>query len=145
MSLKPGGSPLWRGAGGAPSECKVYVGAAASLEITGLVREADDAAGLGDVDPARLGPEGVERDAERAVETRGKHLVHLRLSDPVLRAQNAYAPGTALGQKDVPIGSCSDQTRILQAGLELFNLESQRSARPGTGGDRHAPPAPGRG
>ncbi len=112
-----------------------------SLKIPVLVREADNATGLGDVDPARFRAERVERDVERAVETGGEHLVHLRFSGPVFRAQHAHAPGTALREEDVPIGSCSDQTRILQTGLKLFDSEAVRRAWPRIGGTRHDPRA----
>jgi hypothetical protein len=55
------------------------LGLSGGLEVAGAVREANDAVGIGDIQPLRIGASRKKRNTERAIETAGTDLVRVGL------------------------------------------------------------------
>src|SRR3712207_1296073 len=107
------------------------LGVAPGLQVAVAVREADDRAGVADVDVPGLRAGRMEGDAERAVELLGEDRAGLRPAVAVGVAEDAEAVGPALGDEQVAVGGAHDDAGLLQARGELGHLEALRCPGPG--------------
>jgi len=110
-------------------------------EVAGLIPKADDAGGVGDVDPLRICTEGVESDAEWVIEAAGEGFSAGGVAVGRLAAQDDDFAGGAVGDEEVAVGRGADQTRLLESLSVDLHLEARRRDGPcavGTGNQRGA-------
>jgi hypothetical protein len=103
---------------------------AARLQVSVLVRKADDGVGVAHVHPLRIGTAGIEVDTERLFQVGGEDL---HLAGLAVRARCRERPGSF--PRCSPPGRCRHwapphQPRVVQAGGKLLHLETGRGLRP---------------
>ena len=104
-----------------------------------LIGKAHDRVGLGDIDVARVRPRRIEGDAERAVEAGGEDVATSRLGRAVGGAEDADAPGAALGDENVAVRRDAHDARLVETRGEQADGEARRRLRHGAGGPRDDP------
>ncbi len=107
---------------------------AARLQVAVLVGEAHDAVGVADVNPLRIGSEGIKRDAEGLMQAGGEDGDLLRLAVRADAAKDLDLAGFALGQKQVAVGRDANEARIVEAGGVEVHLEALGRNGPRVGG-----------
>jgi hypothetical protein len=65
------------------------------------VGESDDRVGLRDVDPLRIAPGWIERDAERLIQSRREDFVSFGLPGAVRRAEHTHPPRLTLRHEEI--------------------------------------------
>ena len=103
---------------------------AARLQIAVVIRKANHFVGVADINPLRIRPRRIKRNPVRTLQAAGENLHLFRLAVAGHAAKHANAPGIALGQKNVAVGSGPQQSRILQSRGIHLHLESRRRHRP---------------
>ncbi len=78
---------------------------AARLHISIVIGKANHLVGIAHIDPLRIGPRRIKRNPIRPLQATGENLHLFRLAVAGHAAEHANAPGFALGQKNVAIGS----------------------------------------
>ncbi len=99
------------------------------LEVAGIVGEADNAVGFGDVNPLRIAAARKEGDAERLVKSAGIDFVCRRPWVSVGRAQDTNSSGRGFRDEDVPVGRHAHLARSAQSVGEQLDLEPRRDLR----------------
>ncbi len=114
----------------AAGEIANFLRGAARLQVSIVIREAHDRAGVADVDPLRLRTGRIESDAEWFVEAGGEGLHLLRAALGVDPAHHFDVSGLALRQKDIAVGSRTDQPGIMESGGVELHGKSRRHLGP---------------
>ena len=102
---------------------------ASRLGVVGLIRKPDDRVGVGDVDPTRILPRRVERDAERLLQALGEDLHELRLSVAVRIPEDTHAPCGRLDDEQIAVRRRTRHARVRQPGREELDAEAVGHAR----------------
>jgi hypothetical protein len=103
----------------------------AGLQVAVLVRETDDRVGVADVDVLRVRAAGIEGDAEGQHQALGKDRNLLWLAVGGDAAKDPDYAGSALGQKDVAVGSGAQLARVVETRGVQLDLEARGRLGPG--------------
>jgi len=85
---------------------------AASLQIAILVLESHDGIGVPNVDPTRIGAEGIKRNPEGLGQPGGEDLGLPRFAVTGHAAKDEDLAALAVGEKEIPVGRGSQQAGI---------------------------------
>ncbi len=107
---------------------------AASGEIAIAVGEAHDAVGVADIDPLRVGAEGIEGDAEGLVEIAGEDGGLFGIAVGVDAAKDFDFARSAFGEEEVAVGGEADEAGVVEIGGIELDLEAFGRDGPGVGG-----------
>ncbi len=84
------------------------------LEIAVLVAETDHAVAVGDIDPLRVRPEGIEGNAKRLLQPAGKYRILLRHRVARGNAQDMHRAEHAVGDEQVAVRRNANHTGLVQ-------------------------------
>ena len=84
------------------------------LEIAVSVAETDHTVAVGDIDPLRVRPEGIERDAKWLLQPAGKYRVFLWRGAARRNAQHMHRAEHAVGHEQITVRRDANHTRLVQ-------------------------------
>ena len=112
-------------------------GRAARLQIAILVGKANDRIRVAHVNPLRIGSGRVEINSEWPVQTSRKDFGTFRFSFGGDAMEDADFSASAFGDKEIAVGSGTNQARLVQSRSVEFDFEARRHLRPGGFGPWH--------
>ena len=106
-------------------------GLAGGGESAPLVREPNHAVAVRDVDPPRVGPGRIERDAIRLLQATCKDHILCRLGAPGGHPQDAHRAEHAVGDEQVAVGRHANHARLVLVGRDELRHETVGELRAG--------------
>ncbi len=103
-------------------------------QVAVVVRKADDAVGVAHIEPLRIGPGGIESDAEGLAQVGRENRDLSGLAVRAHATEDLDLAGGAFGQEQVAVGRRAQQARIVEVCRVKRHLEAFGRDGPGVGG-----------